>query len=80
MVQGRPPPVVLNQRGRGVYILENYKDMSYDELYAVYLELTEELAFVMLMMKLRKDIDAGREASAQIQTEKLIERCRESND
>lgn len=54
--------------------------MSYDELYAVYLELTEELAFVMLMMKLRKDIDAGREASAQIQTEKLIERCRESND
>lgn len=72
--------MVSKQRGRGVYILENYKDMSYDELYGVYLELTEELAFVMLMMKLRKDIDAGREASAQIQTEKLIERCRESND
>ena len=60
--------------------MKNYKDMSYDELYATYLELTEELAFVMLLMKLQKQIDAGKEASAAIHAEALINRCREIND
>jgi len=54
--------------------------MSYDELYALYLDLTEELAFVMLLMKLQSDINAGREASAAIHTEALIKRCKEEND
>ena len=58
----------------------NYKDMSYEELDAVYKELIEEIAFVMQMKTLRKQIDAGKQASAEILTEKLIERCRESND
>ena len=58
----------------------NYKDMSYEELDAVYKELIEEIAFVMQMKELRKTIDAGKQASAEILTRKLIERCQESND
>lgn len=58
----------------------NYKDMSYEELDAVYHELIEELVFVVHMKELRKQIDAGKQASAEIHAEALINRCREIND
>ena len=54
----------------------NYKDMSYEELDAVYKELIEEIAFVMKMKELRKAMDASDHASAEILTEKLIKRCK----
>ena len=58
----------------------NYKDMSYEELDAVYKELIEEISFVMKMKELRKIMDASTQASAELLTEKLIQRCQESND
>lgn len=58
----------------------NYKDMSYEELDAVYKELIEEMAFVMKMKELRKIMDVGHQVSAELLTEKLIQRCQESND
>jgi hypothetical protein len=54
--------------------------MSYEELDAVYKELIEEIAFVMKMKELRKAMDVSKQASAELLTKKLIERCRESND
>ena len=60
--------------------MKNYKDMSYEDLHEAYMELAEEIVNVMFMMDLKKKIDAGKQASAEILTEKLIERCRESND
>ena len=58
----------------------NYKDMSYEELDAVYKDLIEEISFVMKMKELRKAMDASEKASAELLTEKLIQRCQESND
>ena len=57
----------FQNKGVGGYMI-NYKDMSYEELDAVYKELIEEIAFVMQMKILRKQIDAGKQASAEILT------------
>jgi len=54
--------------------------MDYEELHDVYMELADAIVHVMFMMDLKKKIEAGKQASSEILTRKLIERCRESND
>ena len=60
--------------------MKNYKDMDYEELHEVYMEMAEAIVHVMFMMDLKKKIEAGRKASAEIHTEALMKRCRECND
>ena len=54
----------------------NYKDMSYDELQTLYIDLLDELSFVNSLLNLRNEINVGNQASAQIYTEELIKRCK----
>ena len=60
--------------------MKNYKDMSQEELDAVYLELVDELVYVLTMKDCRAKIDAAKKASAEMYTEKLIARCKVAND
>lgn len=60
--------------------MKKFEDLPYEELYDYYLKLVDEMAHVMFMMRLRKKIDTAHEVSAQMKTEKLIERCKEFND
>ena len=55
----------------------NYKNMSYDELQTIYIDLLDELSFVCLMLNLRQKMEAGHQASAELHTEQLIKRCKE---
>jgi hypothetical protein len=54
----------------------NYKNMSYDELQTIYIDLLDELSFVNFLLNFHHAINAGNQASAEIYTEELIKRCK----
>jgi hypothetical protein len=71
--------VVSKQRGRGVYILsKEINDIvakQIEERLVKFYAMSQEEKYVY-MGKLLRDIEAGKEASAQIHTEALIKRCK----